>query len=456
MKKFLFLMAMVAGMFASCQDDNVVESVDKDFTRFTATFEKPSSRVYLGDDDYARWDLNDEVSVFGSDHYIYKATGVTNDFKTATLTYSGEPTFTNSIMAVFPYAANNSLDETNTLYSELPAEQVYNKAMNNAIMVAVMPVSQADQTFVFKNSCALVKLNINTTAELAGASINSIKIESKAHNLAGTVRINNDYTASIENGTSKSVTLTNCSGAGKLSEKALSFLLVIPAGTYESGDLTVTIDSDNKELDYTSTIYQEIKVARSEYFVLETTLGTRVNLVDKAIMADIDRLKAQSFSFYVGLKEEEYDDYYEFQLPEAAWEHDFENKEYNLKSTDAQKFIVNSFTSKSSGYINTVKEDVKITAKNLKITGELMHTSMGVYVKGDGLNVNNFLTVWENVKVLDNKIIPSTLHYNYGGLADVNQAAAVITYGEAHLIDCEITGTVYSDLVGVVILEFNL
>lgn len=457
MKKFLFLMTMVAGMFASCQDDNVVETPDKDYKTFTATFEKPSSRVVLGDDDYARWESGDQVSIFGAEHYTYTATPVTEDNRTAKLSYagSGSPTFTNPIMAVFPYAVNNSLDETNTLYSVLPAEQVYNKAMNNAIMVAVMPVSQADQTFVFKNSCALVKLNINTTAELAGASINSIKIESKAHDLAGTVRVNNDYTASIENGASKSVTLTNCSNAGKLSEKALSFLLVIPAGTYESGDLTVTVDSDNDELDYTSTIYQEITVARSEYFVLETTLGTRVNLVDKAIMADIDRLKAQSFSFYVGLKEEEYDDYYEFQLPEAAWEHDFENKEYNLKSTDAQKFIVNSFTSKSSGYNNTVKEDVKITAKNLKITGELMHTSMGVYVKGDGLNVNNFLTVWENVKVLDNKIIPSTLHYNYGGLADVNQAAAVITYGEAHLIDCEITGTVYSDLVGVVIPNWD-
>lgn len=456
MKKFLFLMTMVAGMFASCQDDNVVETPDKDYKTFTATFEKPSSRVVLGDDDYARWESGDQVSIFGAEHYTYTATPVTEDNRTAKLSYagSGSPTFTNPIMAVFPYAVNNSQGETNTLYSVLPAEQVYNKAMNNAIMVAVMPVSQADQTFVFKNSCALVKLNINAAADFTDAKVKSIKIESKSHALAGKIRINNDYTAVVETETSKSVTLTGCENAGNLSTTR-SFLLVIPAGVYESGDLTVTVDSDNDELDYTSTIYQEITVARSQYFVLETTLGTRVNLVDKAIMADIDRLKAQSFSFYVGLNEEEYDDYYEFQLPDAKWEHDFENKEYNLKSTDANKFIVNSFTSKSSGYENTVKEDVKITAKNLKITGELMHTSMGVYVTGAGLDVNNFLTVWENVKVLDNKIIPTTLHYDYGGLANVNQAAAVVTYGEAHLIDCVITGTVYSDLVDVVIPNWD-
>lgn len=457
MKKFLFLMTMVAGMFASCQDDNVVETPDKDYKTFTATFEKPSSRVYLGDDDYARWELNDEVSVFGSDHYIYKATDVTNESKTATLTYSGEPTFTNPIMAVFPYAADNSLDETNTLYSVLPAEQVYNKAMNNAIMVAVMPVSQADKTFVFKNSCALVKLNINTTAELAGASINSIKIESKAHNLAGTVRINNDYTASIENGASKSVTLTNCSNAGKLSEKALSFLLVIPAGTYESGDLTVTVDSDNDELDYTSTIYQEITVARSEYFVLETTLGTRVNLVDKAIMADIDRLKAQGFSFYQEINADNYDNYYEYELPETGATYDFKDKEYNLKSTDSKKFIINSFTTQASGKSDTNLDDVLLTVKNLKISGEMMHTSLGVYVSGTGYDVNKFNTVWDNVKVIDCKVIPTTIKESQGGSkgVNVNQAAAVVVYGHAQLKNCEITGTEYSESVGIAIPNWD-
>lgn len=459
MKKFLFLMTMVAGMFASCQDDNVVETPDKDYKTFTATFEKPSSRVVLGDDDYARWESGDQVSIFGAEHYTYTATPVTEDNRTAKLSYagSGSPTFTNPIMAVFPYAVNNSLDETNTLYSVLPAEQVYNKAMNNAIMVAVMPVSQADQTFVFKNSCALVKLNINTTAELAGASINSIKIESKAHDLAGTVRVNNDYTASIENGASKSVTLTNCSNAGKLSEKALSFLLVIPAGTYESGDLTVTIDSDNDELDYTSTIYQEIKVARSQYFVLETTLGTRVNLVDKAIMADIDRLKAQGFSFYQEINAENYDNYYEYELPETGATYDFKDKEYNLKSTDSKKFIINSFTTQASGKSDTNLDDVLLTVKNLKISGEMMHTSLGVYVSGTGYDVNKFNTVWDNVKVIDCKVIPTTIKESQGGSkgVNVNQAAAVVVYGHAQLKNCEITGTEYSESVGIAIPNWD-
>lgn len=460
MKKFLFLMTMVAGMFASCQDDNVVETPDKDYKTFTATFEKPSSRVVLGDDDYARWESGDQVSIFGAEHYTYTATPVTEDKRTAKLSYagSGSPTFINPIMAVFPYAANNSLDETNTLYGVLPAEQVCNMAMNNAIMVAVMPPSQADQTFVFKNSCSLVKLNINTTAELAGASINSIKIESKAHNLAGTVRINNDYTASIENGTSKSVTLTNCSNAGKLSEKALSFLLVIPAGTYESGDLTVTIDSkDNDELDYTSTIYQEINVARSEYFVLETTLGTRVNLVDKAIMADIDRLKAQGFSFYQEINAENYDNYYEYELPETGATYDFKDKEYNLKSTDSKKFIINSFTTQASGKSDTNLDDVLLTVKNLKISGEMMHTSLGVFVSGTGYDVNKFNTVWDNVKVIDCKVIPTTIKESQGGSkgVNVNQAAAVVVYGHAQLKNCEITGAEYSESVGIAIPNWD-
>lgn len=449
MKKFLFLMTMVAGMFASCQDDNVVETPDKDYKTFTATFEKPSSRVYLGDDDYARWELNDEVSVFGSDHYIYKATGVTNESKTATLEYSGEPTFTNSIMAVFPYAANNSLDETNTLYSVLPAEQEYNKAMNNAIMVAVMPVSQADQTFVFKNSCALVKLNINTTDNLAQlkASIQSIKIESKSHALAGKVRINNDYTASIETEASEKFVKLNVNGnAGELNEENQEFLLVIPAGKYESGDLTVTVDASNDLLDYTSTIYQDIEVGRSEYFVLETTLGTRVNLVDKAIMVDKERLYWMG-----GFDVRDLD--YEFEIPTEDWSHDFNGKTYNFKATSENVYIINTFTSTISGWKNVTP--ATLTIENLNITGELRTTTMGIFVKNDEkieldgcpvfdeVDEYNSNTIWNNVNVLNNKIIPSTEEGVSG--ANVSIGAAVTIYGTAVLNNCNIYGTKLTD-----------
>lgn len=441
MKKFLFLMTMVAGMFASCQDDNVVETPDKDYKTFTATFEKPSSRVVLGDDDYARWESGDQVSIFGAEHYTYTATPVTEDNRTAKLSYagSGSPTFTNPIMAVFPYAVNNSQGETNTLYSVLPAEQVYNEAMNNAIMVAVMPVSQADQTFVFKNSCALVKLNINAAADFTGAKVKSIKIESKSHALAGKIRINNDYTAVVETETSKSVvTLTGCENAGDLSTTR-SFLLVIPAGVYESGDLTVTVETNNGYLgDYVSTLYKDIEVGRSEYFVLQTTLGEGIELVDKAIMADIPKLVAAGYNVY-GQDDSNYEKYYEYPLPDSDREYDFKGKVYNFKSTSENVYIINTFTPTNGGLANVTP--YKVTVKNLTIKGELRSTTLGVRVKGDKTVVNgaNFNTVWENVDVIDNMIIPMTEAGVSG--ADVSIGTAVSVYGTAVLKNCNITGT---------------
>lgn len=443
MKKFLFLMTMVAGMFASCQDDNVVETPDKDYKTFTATFEKPSSRVVLGDDDYARWESGDQVSIFGAEHYTYTATPVTEDNRTAKLSYagSGSPTFTNPIMAVFPYAANNSQGETNTLYSVLPAEQVYNKAMNNAIMVAVMPVSQADQTFVFKNSCALVKLNINAAADFTDAKVKSIKIESKSHALAGKIRINNDYTAVVETETSKSVTLTGCENAGNLSTTR-SFLLVIPAGVYESGDLTVTVETDNDYLeDYVSTLYKDIEVGRSEYFVLQTTLGEGIELVDKAIMADIPKLVAhQGFNVY-GQDDSNYEKYYEYPLPDCDKEYDFRGKVYNFKSTSDNIYIINTFTPTNGGITGVTP--YKVTVKNLTIKGELRSTTLGTRVTGTGWTGSNFNTEWENVNVLDNKIIPMTEAGVSG--ANISIGAAVSVYGKALLKNCTITGTRLTD-----------
>lgn len=442
MKKFLFLMTMVAGMFASCQDDNVVETPDKDYKTFTATFEKPSSRVVLGDDDYARWESGDQVSIFGAEHYTYTATPVTEDNRTAKLSYagSGSPTFTNPIMAVFPYAANNSQGETNTLYSVLPAEQVYKKAMNNAIMVAVMPVSQADQTFVFKNSCALVKLNINAAADFTDAKVKSIKIESKSHALAGKIRINNDYTAVVETETSKSVTLTGCENAGDLSTTR-SFLLVIPAGVYESGDLTVTVETDNDYLgDYVSTLYKNIEVGRSEYFVLQTTLGEGIELVDKAIMADIPKLVAAGYTVY-GQDASNYEDYYEYPLPDSDREYDFRNKVYNFKSTSENVYIINTFTPTNGGVSGVTP--YKVTVKNLTIKGELRTTTLGTRVSGTGWDGYNFNTEWEKVSVLDNKIIPMTEAGVSG--ANVSIGAAVSVYGTALLKNCTITGTKLTD-----------
>lgn len=454
MKKSLLYMAACAALLAGCQND-VADSVLSESSEFSGVFDKEESRVYLGDDYFYRWEAGDLVSVFTADNrnrqYKAKTSDVIKtDFEFVSKPSTGEASFTmTSNYAVFPYHNLNCIAMIKgawyTIASQLAAEQVYDKDKNSldyAIMVSKIPASE--EVFEFKNSCSLIKLNVKASDEFVDeATIQSITVESKKHKLAGTVTIDvekDDYTAEIMEGNgaitaSNSVKMTGCSEAGTVGTDYITFYLVIPAGTYEAGDLTITIDTDKDALDKTASTSKEYTVARSEYIELNATLdgdfqgtfaayqvdeqgnitiGEDFTLTEQSLVASSE-LASLGYNTPNSLVE----------LPSGAYTIDGNGHTITFEATDGDKLAINTFV--TTGYKN------KVTVNDLTIAGEVNSTLLGIY---RGSTETRYETELNNVNIINTK--SASLSNGMG--------AAAVVYGTAVLNDCNIYGTTRTSL----------
>lgn len=472
MKRIVLFMAAVAALFCSCkkeiEENRVVDGVN---ATFSASFEKIDSRVYLGDDYYYRWEAGDLVSVFTGDysHRQYKAlTGnvVETDLEYVSTIASSSEALSDFNYAVFPYNKSNSL-ESGVLHSTIAAEQTYRKNdLNNAIMVSQIPA--ASDAFVFKNSCALLKINVKIAEDFSNLhSVKSITVYSNSHKLSGPATINvasGDYTAKVDASAetaSNTVKLTGCEAAGLLqADKYLTFYIAIPAGTYAAEELTVSIltSTTSVPLNVTSKVPAAYTVGRSQYLDLSTTLAKDYNwfqqdddeiiikndvvLQDKAIMTYDANLILQGFKEQNRI--ETIFDVPDHDMTITGW--DLVNNGYaasaengpviTFKKAEAD-YVMNTFTTTNSGIAGVAPN--KMILKSLTITGELRVNTMGIYVHDTNANVTGgktdqaaFDTEWHNVNVVDCKI---SLYTDwYGG--------AVCVYGTALLKDCKVKGNV--------------
>lgn len=471
MKRILTFCFAAAALFVGCNQPEEQPVVNGDAREFSATFENEETRVYLADDYYFRWQKGDLLSVFTRDDSHRKYQTLSGDVIRTGLEYVSTTSESGNAIdahyAIFPYAENNAL-AGGMLHGVIPSAQEYTADkvnLNAAVMVAKIPADEKE--FSFKNSCALLKFNITKTDAFL-AKLKSITVTSKSHKLAGpvTVNIDNDeFTAVIDAnaaGTSNTVTLTGCEEAGILSGKPLTFFIAIPAGTYEANDLTVTFDCDVDQLDCSKTIEAVCTVGRSKYLDLNTTLGEQggwyeekenevylddATLTNRAIMTNIPRLTIngwagmnkvatvfdvpESGDFKITGKD----------LVEAGDAVDGEPPVITHVVTGNDVYIMNTFTTNQSGLAGVTPPTV--TVENLTITGEYRTNSLGEYVSDAVTAPNkcsqlNFNTVFNNVNVIDSKVLPfNTLDKNVG--------AAVCVNGTAVLNNCVVKGTVKSE-----------
>ena len=476
-------MAAAAMLFSSCQKE--VEETPAGTpggATFKASFEQSEAKVYLGDDFYYRWEAGDLVSVFTGDysHRQYKAVSgdvVESDLEYVSTTTSSSEALSDFNYAVFPYNAANTLKD-GVIYSTIAADQTYRKNdLNNAIMVSQIPASST--SFVFRNSCALLKINIKIAEDFANLhSVKSITVTSSAHKLSGPATVaaaSGDYTAKIDASAetaSNSVTLTGCETAGLLqADEYLTFYIAIPAGTYEADDLTISIltSTTSAPFNVTAKVPAAYTAARSQYIDLSTTLAKDYNwfeqtneeiiikedvvLVDKGIMTYDDNLKLQGFKDQD--KIQAIFDVPDHDMTISGWDlvsSGYAQNAENGPTITFQKaqadYIMNTLTTTNSGIYG--KEPNKIVLKSLTITGELRTTTMGIYVHNTNANVTGgttdqaaFNTEWYNVNVINCKI---PLYTNwYGG--------AVCVYGTALLENCKIKGSTPTDDVPVELHE---
>lgn len=475
MKKFFYSFAIIAAITA-CNKD-VVEStspVEGEGKTFTATFE--GTKVYMGEDYFYRWQAGDLVSVFtGSEHDQYKAT--TGDVTETELEFVSKTADLDAAVsesyAVYPYNKAATIAD-GVVYTNLAAEQTYSEnGLGNAIMVSKTTGSD----FVFKNACALVKVNLKIAEDFTNLhAVKSIRVSSKSKPLSGAATIDvagGDYAAKVSTQTlaiENAVTLVGCEEAGLLqAEKALTFYLAIPAGTYEAEDLTVSVltDTESTPFNQSFTLTKSYTVNRSQYIEVTATIAKdykwftgddeeiiikeNVVLTNKAIMTYEANLIKQGFA-----------DQYNIETVFDVPDHGISIKGQQLVdsgdavigedgrptitfvTTENNAFIMNTFTTTKSGYTSTIMDDVKMTLSDLRITGELRTNTIGIYVNdrgdwGTGYTQAKFNTEWTNVDVKDCQIVPYTVN------DQIQIGAAVCIYGTVTLNNCNIIGTTWSE-----------
>ena len=468
MKKLFYSLAIIAAITA-CNKD-IVESPSTgngEGKKFTAAFE--STKVYMGEDYYYRWQEGDLVSVFtGAEHDQYKAT--TGDVTETELEFVSKTADLDAAVsesyAVYPYDKAATVVD-GIVYTNLAAEQTYSEnGLGNAIMVSKTTGSD----FVFKNACALVKVNLTIAEDFTNLhAVKSIRVSSKSKPLSGAATIDvagGDYTAKVSTQTlaiENAVTLVGCQEAGMLqADKTLTFYLAIPAGTYEAGDLTVSVltDTESAPFNQAFNLTKSYTVNRSQYIEVTATIakdykwftGTEeeviikenVTLVDKAIMTYDANFILQGF-YDQGLIETIFD-VPDHDMTITGW--DLVNEGYaqtaengpviTFKKAEAD-YIMNSFTTTNSGVKNLTPN--KITVKALTITGELRTTTMGIWVNTQTAptlpagytshDQSAFYTIFDNVNVVD-CVIPMYTD-KYGG--------ALCAFGTANINNCIIKGT---------------
>lgn len=474
MKRLFYSLAIIAAVTACNEEMKESDSpVNGEGKTFTAKFE--GSKVYMGEDYYYRWQKGDLVSVFtDASHDQYRAvTGnvTETDLEFVSTTAALETTLDKSY-AVYPYNATNALED-GVVHTEIAAEQTYSpNGLGNAIMVSETSGSE----FVFKNACALVKVNLTIAEDFTNLhAVKSIRVSSKTKSLSGAATINvagGDYAAKMATQTlaaENTVTLVGCEEAGMLqADKMLTFYLAIPAGTYEAGDLTVSVltDTESAPFNQSFNLTKSYTVNRSQYIEVtatiakgyqwftgdgsQVTINENVTLIDKAIMAHVANLEKQGF-YNQGKIETIFDvpsnsmTIKGGNLVDLGYAQEGEDGRPTMTfvSTSDKVFVMNTFTTMNGGWTD-LDPDI-VTVNNLRITGELRTNTLGIYVKNgitapSGCHQGSFHTNLNNVDIVDCRIIPYTI-------SDAIQiGAAVCVYGEANLTNCKVTGTSLSDM----------
>lgn len=515
MKRFFLCIVAMAAMFVGCENDPAGIKEVQSEPAFSATFDAEETRVYLGEDNYYRWEAGDKVSVFSYDNRNRMYEAASGDVILTDLNFVSKPsTAPGPLMemdrhyAIFPYSELNCLSFVSgpyyTLSAVLEDEQIHDASkagLDYAIMTSTIPTE--DKVFHFKNSCALIKVNVRTTEAWTDEFyLNSIKVESKSNYLAGTVIVEasqDDYTAKIfedAGNATKTITMSNCESVGKMTPEYKTFIFAIPAGTYPKNDLTLSFDCSRDDMDCSVTVPTGYEVARSKYMEFNVTLdkdfdGTfdwyeeieqtkedpttgeeiTTNTIviknsmrtPKALIADIVNCNNQGFPYQSAFN-------YIFTVP-ARDVDEFVINGHGLPHYDPSAsnvhnntitfwaepneesgfptYIINNFATLSGGIKGVTP--AKVTVNNLNIEGKFRCNTMGVYignagatgaVEGESSEQTNFNTEWNEVTVIDGKIIP---YLGKNSAVAGGIGAAVMCYGTAVLNNCQVTGTVASD-----------
>ena len=238
MKKFIFYATLVA-LFTSCMKDDVVVDAVQRTEDFIATF-ADDTRADL-DGTAVVWNADDHLTIFTktSHNRQYKVKDLSANGRSATFEYVGytgsDKTPITNNYAVYPYDAEATI-LGDVITTTLASEQTYNAECD--LTYALMSAKSATNNFSFVNSGALLRFNISTILPDT-FDLNSIKVSSQSHNIAGEVTIDtNDHLAVVTNNGTNEIKLVEINET--IDSDVKSFYIAMPAMSFEKSDLSVT------------------------------------------------------------------------------------------------------------------------------------------------------------------------------------------------------------------------
>ena len=241
MKKNLFLVAMVAALFASCQKENFAEPTIEATDDFIASF--ADTRTGL-DGTAVVWNEDDCLTIFTKTAHNrkYQVKELSDDNRTATFGYvsftgSNDVKITSNY-ALYPYDADAILTG-GVVTTTLQSTQTYNAANGN-LGYALMAAQSATNNFSFRNAGSLLRFKVSKIVP-DEFTLNSIKITSASNNIAGkaTINLNSAEAKAIvtSNGV-KEITLTDINY--EVTTDVEAFYIAMPSMSFADKDLTVT------------------------------------------------------------------------------------------------------------------------------------------------------------------------------------------------------------------------
>lgn len=272
MKKLFYIFCSCALIATSCSQHEISETPLTPHGSewdFHASFDDKSSRTLLNEQMKNVWSFDDRISIFMGNSYNhhYKFNGATGD-TSGTFSKVDDPFITGEVLnanyAIYPYSAENSIDENGVIHTSLPAVQTYNSnsfGLNANTMVAVTE-SLENRFLSFQNVCGYVRVKLygdNVTIKSVTLTGNNEEI------LGGTAQIAAAYNQipqlSMAGASAKTLTVDCGNGVkiGTTEYDATSFVFVVPPTAMEKGFTIVATDVDGNTFTKVTNNSQEVK-----------------------------------------------------------------------------------------------------------------------------------------------------------------------------------------------------
>jgi len=281
----LFVLILLSVLVASCQNEDDVFDVNQN-VKIEASIEQPGKTRTSLSGTQVLWGEGDALKVFvgaatAANKFVLsdeqgdgQGIGYTNAlfdaegrFQIGAGIENGSP-FAN--LAYYPYVETLSVAKESDNYvinTALPEEQKY--TVESFGPGAFPMVSVADGfNFVFKNVASILKVTLKGEAKIIKATV-----KSDSKKLAGsctvTVPVDKIPVVVVDETTGSNMVVLSCGAGVQLNnETGTEFLFVIPPGTYDANDLTLTFyDSSNQYFESKITALNTFK--RSEYLNFE-------------------------------------------------------------------------------------------------------------------------------------------------------------------------------------------